>query len=107
MASNRVSLAIFIVPQVPAAVCSMGLVLTVGLSKVALHIYGGTVAPWIVLLLGVVLSVAYYLGFLLFSGFSEVRNLVCETLDDIAPSIARRVITLTTGKRLTPAVEQS
>jgi PST family polysaccharide transporter len=95
-----------LVPQVPAVVCSIGLVLAVGLSKVALHTYAPGVAPWIVLLVGVPLTGVYYLSFLLFSGFDEVRTLVFETLDDLAPAVARYVRALTTRKGLTPVVGQ-
>jgi hypothetical protein len=93
-----------IAPQVPAAVCSIGLVLTVGLLKLVLQRFGVNSAPWIILVLGVALSGIYYLGFLLFSGFREVRLLVCETVDDLAPSLGLRVRALTAGKRLTPVV---
>jgi O-antigen/teichoic acid export membrane protein len=91
-----------LVPQVPAAVCSIGLVLIVGLSKIGVHTYAPNVAAWIVLVVGIVLSVLYYLSFLLFSGFSEVRSLVVDTLDDVAPPVARRVRALTASKGLTP-----
>jgi hypothetical protein len=93
-------------PQVPAAVCSIGLVVTVGLSKLALQTYGGNIAPWLVMVLGFLISVIYYLAFLLFSGFGEVHSLVCETLDDIAPPVGRRVRALTADKSLRPAVGQ-
>jgi PST family polysaccharide transporter len=93
-------------PQVPAAVCSIGLVLAVGLSKIGFQTYAPNVATWIVLLVGIALSALYYLSFLLFSGFSEVRSLVFETLDDVAPPVARRVRALTAGKGLAPAIGQ-
>jgi hypothetical protein len=59
-----------------------------------------------VLLLASALTGVYYLSFLLFSGFGEVRNLVCETLDDLAPAVARHVRALTTSKGLAPVVGQ-
>jgi PST family polysaccharide transporter len=90
-----------LVPQVPAVVCSIGLVLTVGLGKTALRTYDPSAAAWMVLLLGIPLTALYYVSFLLFSGFSEVRTLVVETLEDLAPRVARRVrgLTLASGLR--------
>jgi hypothetical protein len=36
-------------------------------------------------------AAVYYLVFVLFSGFDEVREVVCEALDDLAPFMARRI----------------
>jgi TRAP-type uncharacterized transport system fused permease subunit len=35
-------------------------------------------------------AAAFYLVFVLFSGFNEVRAVVVETLDDLAPFLTRR-----------------
>jgi PST family polysaccharide transporter len=96
-----------LVPQVPAVVCSAGLLLTLGLSKLALLRYAGDVAPSGILVLGILLSGLYYLAFLLFSGFADVRSLVCETLDDVSPLAARRVRALTLPWGLAPASSRS
>jgi O-antigen/teichoic acid export membrane protein len=89
-------------PQVPAIVCSAGLALMMSLTGFVLQRYGNTPAPWKTLLVTGILGGIYYLAFLLFSGFREVRELVFETLDDLAPFAARRIRTLT-GENL-PAV---
>jgi PST family polysaccharide transporter len=80
-----------IVPQVPAALCSIGLALSVALPKLALHIYAPNLAPSVILLLGTALSGTFFITFLLFSGFHEVADLVCDTLNDTAPTAARRI----------------
>jgi hypothetical protein len=91
-------------PQVPAAICSIGLFISLGLCKVVLHSFAGTTAPWAVLMFGIILSGIYYIAFLLFSGFGDVRDLVCETLDDIAPFLGRRVRALTTARSFAPVL---
>jgi O-antigen/teichoic acid export membrane protein len=89
-------------PQVPAVVCSLGLALVMALARFVLGTYAD---PSSVTTLAVVVCVAaiYYVAFLLFSGFGEVRELVCETLDDFSPPAARRVRALTARKALPAA----
>ena len=82
-------------PQVPAVVCSVGLALIMSLTTFVLERYGNSPAPWKTLLVNLTLSGLYYTCFLLFSGFRDVRELVFETLDELAPFAARRLRTLT------------
>jgi O-antigen/teichoic acid export membrane protein len=84
-----------LMPQLPAAICAFGLVLVLSVTKVVLGRYLGNPASWISLPIACAIGTLYYVAFLLFSGFREVRDLVCETLDDVAPFAARPVRALT------------
>jgi PST family polysaccharide transporter len=78
-------------PQVPAFVCTAGLIVIVLLTKRGLNaVLGNPPAP-IVLILCVVISAVYYGGFLLFARFSDVREVVHETASDLAPGVAKRL----------------
>jgi len=77
-------------PQVPAVVCSIGLVCVLITARFLLSSYGRHPQPWSVLLVAVSLGLGYYAAFMLFSGFREVREMVSQTLDDLSPQAARR-----------------
>ncbi len=92
-------------PQVPALICSIGLVLVVGLTRYVLQSWWQTLAPPINLAVSSGVAVAYYFVFLFFSGFNEVRAVVVETLGDVAPFLARRSTGLPAAKVLPAVVE--
>lgn len=91
-------------PQVPAVVCSFGLVVALGLTKLLLQTWG---PPLPVISLIVLASVAAvcYLAFILFSGFDEVREIVVETLGDLSPVLTRRTRGVPAAKVLPVVVE--
>jgi O-antigen/teichoic acid export membrane protein len=93
-------------PQVPALICSLGLAVVVGISRLALDKYAGPTAAWATLLIGISLGGLYYVAFLLFSGFSDIREIVWETLDDLSPSAARRIRAFPSIRSLTAPVER-
>jgi teichuronic acid exporter len=93
-----------IAPQVPAVTCSVGLAVVLASSRFALQEYGGNPAPWLMLLIVATIGGVYYCAFLLFSGFSEVRETVWETLDDLAPFAARRIRAFTSTRSLAALV---
>jgi PST family polysaccharide transporter len=78
-------------PQVPAVVCSIGLTLVIGLTRFVLQGWWASPPPVITLLVSTGVAAPYYLAFVLFSGFDEVREAVVETLDDLAPFMARKI----------------
>jgi hypothetical protein len=72
-------------------VCSIGLVLLISVTKFLLQTSRGNPLPVTTLLVSTGVAAVYYLAFVLFSGFNEVREIVFETLDDLAPFMARRI----------------
>jgi O-antigen/teichoic acid export membrane protein len=78
-------------PQVPAVVCSIGLVATISCTRFLLHKWWADPLPVATLVVSTGVAAVYYLAFVLFSGFNEVREVVFETLDDLAPFMARRI----------------
>lgn len=78
-------------PQVPAVVCSIGLTLVLTLTRFLLHGWWASPPPVLTLLVSTGVAAVYYLAFVLFSGFGEVRGVVFEALDDLAPFMARRI----------------
>lgn len=80
-----------IAPQIPAVTCSGGLALALLITTASLDAFQpGIAALWRLTAAGVVGAV-YYLSFLLFCGFGDVRSLVRETTEDLAPALAQRV----------------
>jgi PST family polysaccharide transporter len=79
-----------ILPQVPALVCSLGLVLVLGLTRFLLQTWSPSPLHVVNLAVLVSVAVAYYLFFVFYSGFNEVRAVVLEALDDLAPFLAGR-----------------
>lgn len=92
-----------VAPLLPAVVCALGLALLLSVLKLTLNASLRSPVPWIHLLAAAVTGALYYVTFLLFSGFTELRALVFETLEDLAPSVARRVKTLATTTKSRPA----
>ena len=77
-------------PQIPALTCCAGLTLALWLTIASLDaLHPGTAAIWRLIAAGVV-GATYYISFLFFCGFGEVRSLVRETVEDLAPALARR-----------------
>ncbi len=76
-------------PQLPAAVCAAGLVTLAKATEVVLRETAPEAGPFLLLGTQVVISIIFYLAFLRFSRFQEVRALVHETLEDYAPSLVR------------------
>jgi hypothetical protein len=76
-------------PQIPAVVCSAGLVAVAWLTAFAMMRISGAAREWEILLTQSVIAGIFYLLFLRFSGFSEVLRLVSETLTQISPKLAR------------------
>lgn len=78
-------------PQIPAITCSGGLTFALLLTTALLDVlYPGSAALWRLLAAGVV-GATYYMSFVFFCGFGEVRSLVRETAEDLAPALAQRV----------------
>jgi PST family polysaccharide transporter len=84
-------------PQVPAIVCSLGMALVMTITRAAVYTYAATAASWTLLLVATTVGGLYYFAFVLFAGFQELRHVVSETLDDLAPSAARRLKALRTA----------
>jgi O-antigen/teichoic acid export membrane protein len=76
-------------PQIPALLCSVGILVVSFGAALAIVRNFPDVSPWVVLLAQIFACAAFYLGFLRFSGFKEVSTLVGETLAQISPKLAR------------------
>jgi PST family polysaccharide transporter len=87
-----------LMPQVPALACSAGLAVVLTVTRLLVHRLAGTLPVWMSLTIGAMVAALYYITFLLFSGFRDVRNLVCQTVDDLAPFAARPIRALTSAK---------
>jgi len=46
---------------------------------------------WILLLTSIAVAALYYLAFVLFAPFAEMRDVVYETADDLVPAVAKRL----------------
>ena len=82
-------------PQVPAIVCAVGLVTLLILSRVGLRLVFDQIPAWALLLVSMVIGASYYLAFVLFAPYAEVRGVVRETAQDLAPSLVKRLTWLT------------
>ena len=89
-------------PQVPAVVCSLGLALVMTLTRLDIKTYAKPSSDTVLSVVGSVGAI-YYVAFILFSGFGELRELVCETLGDFSPVAARRVRAFMSRKALPAA----
>jgi O-antigen/teichoic acid export membrane protein len=80
-------------PQMPAVVCSLGMVgVLLFAPAVSSNALGLQIdAPWLLVLLRVVVGGLYYGLFMLFCRFAAVRALVEETLAEFTPWIGRRL----------------
>ena len=90
-------------PQVPAATCAAGMVAVLFLALAGVRAASPAASPLVVLGVCVAAAALYYLAFLLFVPFSEVRGLVHETAVDMAPGVARRFPWLAPAKKDAPA----
>jgi PST family polysaccharide transporter len=82
-------------PQLPAMVCTGGLAVVLLATKAGMRLAAAAAPAWTMLLLLVGVGGLFYLAFILFSPYSEVRGVVHETARDLAPGIARRLTWLT------------
>jgi PST family polysaccharide transporter len=87
-----------LMPQLPAVACSAGMAVVLAVTRVAFSELAGSAPVWMSLAVGAVVAALFYIAFLLFSGFRDVRNLVCQTVDDLAPFAARPIRALTSGR---------
>jgi PST family polysaccharide transporter len=78
-------------PQAPAVLCAAGILALVALTRMFLHNSVGGLSDGLVLLTEVAVCAPFYLAFLRFSRFPEVRSLLRETLSDFAPGLAKTV----------------
>ncbi len=78
-------------PQVPALVCAGGLLLVLVATRMLVRSITEQPAAETLLAVCVTIGAVYYLSFLLFSRFRDVRAVLQETLEDLAPSLARRL----------------
>ena len=78
-------------PQGPGVLCSLGIVALVTATRVVLRGTGADLSDGLLLLAEVAVSAPFYVGFLRFSRFPEVRSLLHETLSDFAPGLAKTV----------------
>lgn len=83
--------------EVPALVCSAGLGMALAAARVLVRTAVEQPPAWQLLVVEVGVGAAFYMVFLLFSRFEEVRTLVDETLADVAPSLAQVVKTGSRG----------
>lgn len=91
-------------PQVPAVICSIGLVFVVGLTRFLLHTWF-TPLHVISLIVSVCAAAAFYVVFVLYAGFSEVRAVVLEAVDDLPPFLRRRTRSVPAAQVLPAVVE--
>lgn len=78
-------------PQRPGAMCAAGILLLVPLTRASAGRAVGDLPDGVLLLAEVTVCAPFYLGFLWYSRFPEVRSLVRETLSDFAPGLAKAV----------------
>ena len=91
-------------PQVPAAICSIGLIGVLVLTRGAIRMFLPQAHATVIM--GGCLSTAaiYYAVFVLLAPFSEVRALIHETAVDFAPGLARRLTWLAPREEDVPAL---
>jgi O-antigen/teichoic acid export membrane protein len=87
-----------LMPQLPAVACSAGMAVVLSVARLLLSELAGNTPAWMTLTVGAIVAALFYVAFLLFSGFRDVRNLVCQTVDDLAPFAARPIRALTSGR---------
>jgi hypothetical protein len=96
-----------LLPQVPALLCSTGLIAVLLLVRAATLALFPLVPSPVILFTCVVISAVYYVGFVLLSPFDEIREIVHETAHDFAPALARRLTWLTPAAKKIAAVQVS
>ena len=76
-------------PQVPSFVCAAGTATIAVLVGHAMHAIEPAPRSWVLLVAQASSAIAFFLGFVLFCRFTEVRALVREVMVDLAPGFAR------------------
>jgi PST family polysaccharide transporter len=76
-------------PQVPGLLCAGGMVALVWATRIFMHRSFSEMPAAIVLATEVLVCATFYVSFLWFSRFPEVRNVLRETLSDLSPALAR------------------
>ena len=76
-------------PQVPATICSVGLVALVGAVGALLDQAQPRLPLWNVLLVQTVTGALFYAAFMWFAPFPDVRTLINDTLSNVSPKLAR------------------
>jgi O-antigen/teichoic acid export membrane protein len=77
--------------QLPALVCCAGLLVVLPLTNLVVRAYVRDPAPWQLLAPEVGAGAVFYLLFLLFAQFEQVRTLVDDAIGDYVPSLAQLV----------------
>lgn len=78
-------------PQIPGIICAVGLAAALGLLVASARIVAPGAPALVLLLLSMAVGAIYFLAFLKFCPFPEVRSIVRETAVDLAPGIAKRL----------------
>ena len=94
-------------PQAPAVTCALGMALIVPLTLSVVRAASHNATTLVLLFACAMAAVAYYVTFLLFVPFVEVRALVHETAVDMAPGVAKRLPWLEPAKKDAPAFQAS
>ena len=80
-------------PQLPALTCSAALAVVLLLADAAVWAVVPSPAAWHFLLAQTMTGGLFYAGFVLFSPFAIVREIVTETLNDMLPARAQQFVT--------------
>jgi hypothetical protein len=78
-------------PQVPGTICSVGLVALLVMTRSVTRAAFGDTPAFVLLIVCAAAAVIYYLGFLLFAPFDNMRGIVHESAQDLSPSLAKRI----------------
>ena len=78
-------------PQVPSLICAAGAATIAVLVTQALRAVEPTPQSWVLLIAQASSAMVFFMGFVLFCRFTEVRALVREVVLDFAPGLARSV----------------
>ena len=76
-------------PQVPGLLCAGGLITLVWLTRMFMHRWFGELHVGVLFATQVAVCAIFYLSFLWFSRFPEVRTVLREMLSDLSPALAR------------------
>jgi len=91
-------------PQVPGVVCAVGLAAVAWGIKLALRAAFPGAGAAIVLFTCALACAVYFLGFVLIGPFVEIRKIVHESLQDLAPGLAKQVTWLAPASEEAPAL---
>jgi O-antigen/teichoic acid export membrane protein len=78
-------------PQVPALLCSVGIVVLLAIARTLLARVQPDAPLWTALVVQGGLGGLFYVGFMWFARFPELRSLVDDTLSSISPKLTRLV----------------